>query len=166
MEGIHRIGIPRVPPSVVREVIANALVHRSYAEQGPVQVRLGPDDFTVSSPGGLPPGVTLGNLLDQSRPRSVVLAEAFKRAGLVDRAGRGVRQMFGSLLRGGRGEPDYTHTITEYGSITRSQVMGLVMVDSSQARGILRRLIDAGTVELRGQRRGAHYVLASRAQPS
>lgn len=107
MVGLHRVGIPRVPAGTVRESIANALVHRDYAELGPVQVQLSESGFRVSSPGGFPPGITLDNLLNDSRPRSPILAEALKRAGIVDRAGRGVSQMYEQLLRAGRGEPDY-----------------------------------------------------------
>lgn len=105
--GLHRIEVPRIPASVLRESIANALVHRDYAERGPVHVRFEKDVLRVSSPGGFPPGITMENLIESSRPRSEVLSEAFKRAGIVDRAGRGIAQMFQSQLRAGRGEPDY-----------------------------------------------------------
>lgn len=108
MVGLHRIGVPRVPEGTIRESIANALVHRDYSEMGPIAVQLTEDSFRVSSPGGFPPGITLANLLDDSKPRSPILAEAFKRAGIVDRAGRGISQMFQQLLRAGRGEPDYS----------------------------------------------------------
>jgi ATP-dependent DNA helicase RecG len=108
--GLHRVGVPRIPRVTMREAIANALVHRDYAELGPVTVRLTDEEFIVQSPGGLPPGVTLSNLLDESKPRSVVLADAFKRAGIVDRAGRGIPDMFASLLRAGRDAPDYSRT--------------------------------------------------------
>lgn len=110
MLGLHRIGIPRVPTGTIRESIANALVHRDYSETGPVTVQLADDLFRVRSPGGFPPGITLQNFLDDSKPRSPILAEAFKRAGIVDRAGRGIREMYGQLLRTGRGIPDYSAT--------------------------------------------------------
>ena len=106
--GLHRLGIPRIPEGTIRESIANALVHRDYAEMGPTAVQLTESYFRVYSPGGFPAGITLANLLDDSRPRSPILAEAFKRAGIVDRAGRGVSLMYQQLLRAGRGEPDYS----------------------------------------------------------
>lgn len=108
--GLHRVGIRRVPETVIREVIANALVHRDYASPGPTSIQLDEDSFRVSSPGGFPPGITLDNLLDDSRPRSPIVADAFKRAGIVDRAGRGVREIYEQLLRAGRGEPDYSRS--------------------------------------------------------
>lgn len=110
MLGLHRVGIPRIPEQTAREAIANALVHRDYTENAPTRVQLSVDDLTVTSPGGFPPGVTLDNLITESRPRSPILADAFKRAGLVDRAGRGVAEMYLSLLRAGRGGPDYSRS--------------------------------------------------------
>ncbi|RFA17477.1 hypothetical protein B7R22_00260 [Subtercola boreus] len=110
--GLHRVGIRRVPEPVIREVVANALVHRDYASLGPISVELDDDTFRVSSPGGFPAGITLDNLLEDSRPRSPIIADAFKRAGIVDRAGRGVREIFDQLLRAGRGEPDYSRSTT------------------------------------------------------
>ena len=107
MIGLHRVGVRRVPQGVIRETLANALVHRDYSVLGPIVVQLDEDRFRVQSPGGFPRGIDLSNLLEDSRPRSPILAEAFKRAGVVDRAGRGVRDIYDEMLRAGRAEPDY-----------------------------------------------------------
>lgn len=108
--GLHRVGVRRIPEIVIRETIANSLVHRNYATLGPISIELDEESFRVSSPGGFPSGITLDNLLDDSRPRSPIIADAFKRAGIVDRAGRGVREIYDQLLRAGRGEPDYSRS--------------------------------------------------------
>lgn len=108
--GLHRVGVRRIPEGVVRETIANALVHRDYSALGPTTVQFDDESFRVVSPGGFPDGITLENLLDDSRPRSPIIADAFKRAGIVDRAGRGVREIYDQLLRSGRGEPDYSRS--------------------------------------------------------
>lgn len=108
--GLLRVDIPRIPEHVVRESIANALIHRDYSQLGPIHVKLTDREFRLVSTGGLPAGVTLDNLLDSSRPRSPMLSDAFKRAGLVERTGRGVYRMYDALLRTGRGEPDYSLT--------------------------------------------------------
>ena len=110
MLGLHRVGIPRVPDGIVREAIANALIHRDYSELGPITVRLSDDQLRVTSPGGFPPGITFKSFLEESKPRSVILADAFKRAGLVDRYGRGIPEMYLQLLRLGRNGPDYSAT--------------------------------------------------------
>lgn len=50
----------------------------------------------------------LDNLLVTApHPRSPLLADAFKRAGLVERTGRGINRMFAEQLRVGRPAPDY-----------------------------------------------------------
>lgn len=110
MVGIHRVEVPLIPSATRREAVANALVHRDYAALGPTVLQLTDSEFTVSNPGGLPPGVTITNILDQSRPRSPILAALFKRAGLVERRGKGVNDMFEQQLRAGRDAPDYSRS--------------------------------------------------------
>lgn len=111
--GLQRIDIPLISTMTRRESVANALVHRDYSTLGPATVALSDAEFTVTNPGGFPPGVTVDNLLEQSRPRSLVLADAFKRAGLVERRGKGVNEMFESQLRAGRDAPDYSRSNSE-----------------------------------------------------
>jgi len=202
--GLHRIGIPRVPTGTVRESIANALVHRDYAEIGPVTVQLTEDRFRVASPGGFPAGITLANLLDDSKPRSPILAEAFKRAGIVDRAGRGIREMYQQLLRAGRGGPDYTasnertvivsiatsdadlemarfvveheeatgarftlvqlrvlHELKAMGPETVQELVEALKETRSVIRGQLTRLAENGLVEPRGGGRNRRYHLTA-----
>ncbi len=108
MAGMVRIELDLIAETTRRESVANALVHRDYTELGPTTVSLTDSDLIVSNPGGFPPGVTIDNILDQSRPRSLVLADAFQRAGIVDRKGKGVNEMFETQLRAGRDAPDYS----------------------------------------------------------
>lgn len=108
--GMLRISLPRLPARAAREAVANALVHRDYTALGAVAVSIADDVFSVRSPGGLPRGVTLENLIEASQPRSRALADAFKRAGVVERSGRGVAIMYREMLRLGRFEPDYSRT--------------------------------------------------------
>lgn len=110
MVGMHRVEVPLIPSVTRREAVANALVHRDYAALGPTVVQITDGEFIVSNPGGLPPGVTIANILDQSRPRSPILASVFMRAGLVERRGKGVNDMFEQQLRAGRDAPDYSRS--------------------------------------------------------
>lgn len=50
-----------------------------------------------------------------------------------------------------------------YGRVTRSQVADLCHLTPTEARRTLRRLVDRRALELRGERRGAHYVLPGEA---
>ena len=107
--GLFRVPLPRWTTTTIRELTANALVHRDYTQFGPTLVRLEGDVLTVSNPGGFPRGVTFENLLTTiPRPRNPVLADTFARAGLVDRIGRGINRVFKEQLALGRPAPDYS----------------------------------------------------------
>lgn len=106
--GLFRVSVPSVDRRAFREALANALTHRDYTRLGAANVRWERDALTVSNPGGFVEGVTLANLLTvEPRPRNPLLADAFKRVGLVERTGRGVDLMYRGLLRYGRPAPDF-----------------------------------------------------------
>jgi ATP-dependent DNA helicase RecG len=64
--------------------------------------------LSISNPGGFPEGVRLDNLLvTPPRPRNPLLADAFKRAGIVERTARGIDTIFFEQLRNGRPAPTY-----------------------------------------------------------
>lgn len=124
---LFRVPVPKVDLSAFREAIANALVHRDYHRLGAVHVRLEDDGLTISNPGGLVEGVTLGNLLTtEPRPRNRVLADAMKRIGIVERSGRGVDKIYRGMLRFGRPEPDYSRTDAD------NVVLQLATVDADE----------------------------------
>jgi ATP-dependent DNA helicase RecG len=109
MVGSARIGVPRYDRAGLREAISNALIHRDYTRLGAVHLQLRGDHVRVSNPGGFVEGVTPDNLLvTEPRPRNPRLADAFKRAGLVERTGRGVETIYRGQLRNARRPPDYS----------------------------------------------------------
>ena len=112
--GLFRIPLPQYAALTIRELIANSLVHRDYAQMGLTLVRVNGDSLTISNPGGFPPGVNTSNLTSvMPRPRNPALADAFKRAGLVDRIGRGISRVFEHQLALGRPPPDYSGSTTD-----------------------------------------------------
>jgi ATP-dependent DNA helicase RecG len=117
--GMLRIGVPDYPPAAFREGVANALIHRDYTRLGAMHVQWHDDRIEISNPGGFPEGVRLDNLLvTQPRPRNPLLADAFKRAGVVERTARGIDTIFSEQLRNGRPAPSYA----------RSNETGVVLV--------------------------------------
>jgi ATP-dependent DNA helicase RecG len=89
--GVRRYDLPRIPEVVLREVIANALAHRSYEISGtPVRIDISPSLVRVRSPGGLPEPVTIQNMRETSAPRNLAVISALRRFGLAEDAGRGV----------------------------------------------------------------------------
>lgn len=94
--------------TVASPALANALVHRDYTRLGAVHFQWFDDRIDIGNPGGLPEGVRLDNLLvTQPRPRNPLLADALKRAGLVERTARGIDTIFFEQLRNGRPAPSY-----------------------------------------------------------
>ena len=108
MVGLLRVGVPDYSERALREALANALIHRDYQRLGAVHFQWHPDRIEVSSPGGFPEGVRLDNLLVTApRPRNPLLADTFKRAGIVERTARGIDTIFYEQLRNGRPAPSY-----------------------------------------------------------
>ncbi len=106
--GMLRIGVPDYPYRAFREGLANALMHRDYSMTGAIHFQWHPGQIEISNPGGFPEGVRLDNLLVTSpRPRNPLLADALKRAGIVERTGRGIDTIFYEQLRNGRSAPSY-----------------------------------------------------------
>ena len=109
--GLFRMSIPLFADVTVRELIANALTHRDHSALGQTRVAIDEAGLEVSNPGGFPVGVTLANLLTTPpRPRNPLLADVFKRVGLVERTSRGIGRVFLGQLQIGRRPPDYTRT--------------------------------------------------------
>ena len=93
-DGLLRFEIPAINEAVAREAILNAITHRDYRLSGSIFIRQFPKRLEIVSPGGLPPGITVENLLWRQAPRNRRLAEVFAKCGLVERAGQGANRMF------------------------------------------------------------------------
>lgn len=120
-----RVGVPRHDRRGMREAINNALIHRDYAHLGAVHVQLHDDQALISNPGGFVAGVTVDNLLVAApHPRNPLLADAFKRIGLVEKTGRGVGIIYTGQLQNGRLRPSYDRS---------TQVSVTVILDSRPA---------------------------------
>ncbi|WP_277071483.1 ATP-binding protein [Slackia exigua] len=92
IEGASRLTKELVPREAFREAVANALVHRTWDVDSRVRVSIFPDRVEVSSPGGLPTGLSEEEYLAGrvSVLRNPLLAEAFFRLGYIEKFGTGV----------------------------------------------------------------------------
>lgn len=113
--GLFRVSLPLYAEVSLRELLANALVHRDYTKRGQVLVSIEDGTLSITNPGGFPEGVNIQNLLvAPPQARNPRIADAFKRAGLVERTGRGVNRVFLSQLQLGRPQPDYWNSTQEW----------------------------------------------------
>lgn len=98
VDGLHRVQLQRIPENAFREVLASALVHRTWDINANIRVMMYEDHITVSSPGGLPAGISEDEyLLDQvSVLRNPILANVFFRLGIIESFGTGVGRVIRS----------------------------------------------------------------------
>lgn len=84
-----------LPRDAVKEAVVNAICHRDYNSLGSVQVMLFSDRLEVSSPGGLPKGMTVAKLhkAHRSLPVNPLLAQAMFLRGYIEKAGTGTEDM-------------------------------------------------------------------------
>lgn len=82
--GFERIAKTLVPREAFREAIANALVHRCWDVRANIKVGMFADRIEITSPGGLPAGITEELYLagGPSVARNPILANVFFRLGL------------------------------------------------------------------------------------
>ena len=109
-EGFFVFDIPTFNERAVREAILNAVSHRNYQLAGSVFIRQYPDKLSVESPGGLPIGITLDNILDRQLPRNRRIAEILALCGLVERSGQGMNIIYETCIKEAKQLPDFTGT--------------------------------------------------------
>ena len=87
----QRIERQEYPRAVIRELSVNAISHRDYLMSDSVTRAIWfRDHIQWESPGGLPRGVTVENLLSISRPRNRILVQVLYEAGYVEAFGQGL----------------------------------------------------------------------------
>ena len=109
-DGFFIFDISTFNERVVREAILNAVSHRNYQLGGSIFVRQYPDRLVVESPGGLPLGITLANILDRQSPRNRRVAEILSLCGMVERSGQGMNLMFELSVQEAKPLPDFSGT--------------------------------------------------------
>jgi len=109
-EGLFVWDVRTFSERAVREAILNAVSHRDYRRQGSVFVRQYPRSIEIVSPGGLPEGVTIDNILYRQAPRNRRIAEVLQKCGLVERSGQGMDLMFTESIKEGKRTPDLSGT--------------------------------------------------------
>jgi ATP-dependent DNA helicase RecG len=97
--------ITNYPYWALRELLMNSVMHRSYESNAPVYIYEFADRIEIVNPGGLYGEVTPQNFPNASDYRNIVLAEAMKVLGYVNRFNYGVKRAKAELIQNGNGEP-------------------------------------------------------------
>ena len=107
-EGVYRQDIYEIPPDAIRELIINAMVHRSYLDHGMIQVAIYDDRLEITSPGKLPMGQTIERMKKgYSKIRNEALAYAFSYMKLIEHWGSGIPRIIGKVKAAGLQEPEF-----------------------------------------------------------
>jgi ATP-dependent DNA helicase RecG len=130
-DGIFRKNIPLYDEIIVRELIANALVHRVYYMRGDIFINLFSDRLEIHNPGLLPLGVTPENIISQSIQRNVQLAQIFYAFKLMEREGSGYDKIYEILLTNGKQLPEVREEndrviVTIYPRINNNETIKLI----------------------------------------
>ncbi len=127
-EGMFRKNIPFFPIEVVRELVVNALVHRTYTTRGDIFINIFPDRMEIHSPGRLPFGVTPRNILSQSVRRNEHLSKIFYDLGLMEKEGSGYDLVYAKLLGSGKPLPVVKETDERVTVIVKKQFVSKEVV--------------------------------------
>lgn len=106
-EGVQRRDVYELPLESIRELIANAVVHRSYLEPSKVQVALYDDRLEITSPGMLIGGLSIEDLKAgccQARNRGIVSAFTYMK--IIEHWGSGIPRLMENCKSAGLREPE------------------------------------------------------------
>jgi ATP-dependent DNA helicase RecG len=104
-----RKNILELPEACLKEAITNACVHRQYFEKGAsVMVEIFDDRVDVTSPGGVPSGITAKNFGTMSIARNPVIANLLHRIDYIEKMGTGINRMRLAAEEAGVAEPEFT----------------------------------------------------------
>ena len=106
--GIYRQDIYEIPPDAIRELIINAMVHRSYLDHGTIQVAVYDNRLEITSSGKLPMGQTMERIKEgYSKIRNEALAHAFAYMNLIEHWGSGIPRIIDKVKAAGLREPEF-----------------------------------------------------------
>lgn len=182
--GFERITKTLVPREAFREAIANALVHRCWDVRANIKVDMFADRIEITSPGGLPAGITEELYLagGPSVARNPILANVFFRLGHIERFGTGIPRILDeyahetvspsfalrdssitvmlpvTVLENVTLDEEAILAVLAKGSaLTRSQISEKTQLSKSKAIRTLNALVEKGLVTKVGEGRSVRY---------
>lgn len=106
--GIYRVDKYEIRPKSIREVIANAVIHRSYLEPNDIQVALYDNRLEITSPGMLLSGVNVKRMKEgYSKLRNRAIASVFAYVNIIEKWGSGIPRIMNEIREYGLQEPEF-----------------------------------------------------------
>ena len=159
VQGISRIDSLEIPEEVLREAIANAVIHREYGDRfcgQSIAVDVFDDRIEVVNPGGLYGGKTRENLFDgSSRCRNATLVKLMSLVPLPDGAGSpaegngsGIPMMLDAMRAHGLAEPLFCPGFDRFKVVLYRSKVEQVDHGGDLIMAALKRYDELGTREL------------------
>jgi ATP-dependent DNA helicase RecG len=150
-DGIFRKFVPNYEEEVIRELMANALVHRPYTTRGDIFINLFHDRLEVVNPGLFPIGVTPANVLHKNVRRNPYLAQVFYDLHLMDKEGSGIDKMYQVLLSNAKHIPipyqgDDFVQLTIHKRISKTEIIALINRANEEFQLNSKELISFGLI--------------------
>ena len=94
-QGLQRIETYPIPEEALRETLVNAVVHKDYGSNTPIQISVYADKIMFWNNGRLQAGWTVKTLTQKhsSQPFNPDIANVFFRAGMIEAWGRGIERI-------------------------------------------------------------------------
>jgi ATP-dependent DNA helicase RecG len=123
--GTKRVERYEYPEKALREVVANAVIHRDYAiTETFTQVNVFEDRIEIFNPGCLPPGVTIENIRAAQFSRNPTIAARLKDLDYLEEYGRGVDIIFTEMKNWGLLPPIFKNTVNSFRVILPGEKLG------------------------------------------
>jgi len=144
--GSERIEKELIPEKAFREVIANALIHRTWDVNSNIRISMYEDKIEVSSPGGLPSGISEKEYLNGqiSQLRNPILANIFFRLKYVEMFGTGIRRI--------------NESYKKFAVKPNFEILEKVEFKKDKLNRILKNLIQKNYIDVIGNGRGTKYL--------
>ena len=186
IQGITRKRVEKIPEEAFRETIANAIIHRTWDVNAHIRVMMYDDRIEVTSPGGLPAGISKEEYLkgNVSILRNPILANVFYRLHVVEILGTGIVRIKEAYINSDKkptfevyensikvmlpvtSKSDLTYdeglvkgVLSKVIPKSTSEITDLTPFGKSKVTAILKSLVDKGYVSVIGNGRGTKYKL-------
>lgn len=98
IQGTKRVEKYEYPAEAIRELVANAVIHRDYTiTETYTNISIYSNRIEITNPGNLPPGVTIENIKDAQFSRNEIVAEILKDMDYLEEYGRGIDIVFSRM---------------------------------------------------------------------
>jgi ATP-dependent DNA helicase RecG len=132
---LQRKPVHEYPQPVIRELIVNMLAHRNYTDyHSAARVQLFRNRIEWVSPGGLPPGITVDNILTSQASRNPVVLSALYLQGYGEAVGQGLDTVVKVLKNEGLPPPRFEDTGASFMVTVQGRAVEQFGSDTSYAR--------------------------------